>query len=144
MISSPSALHRRLSFGVWQVASKPVASADRCHISRALRPSGPRKSISCCRSPAVNIVAHEQVIGVGTVAADAAQLQQVLELPVDVAADGDWAPDWLHIALLNLRGQGHMFVCKHQMRRHSDMVPTIQLFTMYHYAAQHCTVDQQC
>ncbi len=39
---------------------------------------------------AVHVVAHEQVVGVGGGAADAEQLQQVLELAVDVAAHLQW------------------------------------------------------
>ena len=44
--------------------------------------------------PAVHVVAHEQVVGVGARAADAEQLQQVLELAVDVAAHLRGTVEW--------------------------------------------------
>ena len=50
--------------------------------------------------PSINIVSHEQVVGVGTVAAYSEQLQKILKLPVNVAADCDRAFDRLDVALL--------------------------------------------
>ena len=40
---------------------------------------------------AVDIVAHEQVVGVRRFAADSEELDQVVELTVNVSADGDRA-----------------------------------------------------
>lgn len=51
--------------------------------------------------PAIHIVPHEEVVCVGAVAADPEQLQQIQELPVDIAANGYRAADWLHVALLH-------------------------------------------
>ena len=51
--------------------------------------------------PAVHEVAHEEVIGVRTLAADFEKLQQVKKLAVNVAANGDGAVHALHVALLN-------------------------------------------
>lgn len=39
--------------------------------------------------PAIHIVAQEDVVGIGRVPSDLEQLEQVVELPVDVPADGD-------------------------------------------------------
>ena len=48
---------------------------------------------------AVYVVAHEEVVGVWRVAADAEEFGEVVKLAVDVAADGDGAADGLHIRL---------------------------------------------
>ncbi len=45
----------------------------------------------------VNVVAHEEVIGVRGVAADAEELREIVELAVNVTADGDRAADGLYI-----------------------------------------------
>ncbi len=50
---------------------------------------------------AVDKVAHEEVVGVGHVAADLEELLQVVKLPVDVAADRHRGIHALHIALLD-------------------------------------------
>lgn len=50
---------------------------------------------------AVDKVAQEQVIRARDVAADPEQLHQVVELPVDVAADGGGRVHNLHVALFN-------------------------------------------
>lgn len=49
----------------------------------------------------VHIVAHEQIVGVRRIAANAEQLHQVVELAVDVTADRDRATDRLDIGLLH-------------------------------------------
>ena len=46
---------------------------------------------------AVDVVAHEEVVGVRVRPADLEELHQVVELAVDVAADGDRALDRLHV-----------------------------------------------
>ena len=48
--------------------------------------------------PSVDVISHEQVIRVGATAADLEQLHQVVELPVNVPANGDRASHRLHIA----------------------------------------------
>jgi len=48
----------------------------------------------------VHKVPHEDVVGVGHLAAASKQLLQVVELAVDVAAHGDGREDWLHVGLL--------------------------------------------
>ena len=50
--------------------------------------------------PAVDKVAHEDVAGVRALAAVAEELEQIVKLPVDVAADGHRARHRLHCALL--------------------------------------------
>ncbi len=50
---------------------------------------------------AVDVVAHEQVVGVGRVAADAEQLHEVVELAVDVATHCDRRTHGLHVRLLH-------------------------------------------
>ena len=49
---------------------------------------------------AVDVVAHEEVVGVWIGAADFEELHQVVELAVDVAADGHRALDRLHVRLV--------------------------------------------
>jgi hypothetical protein len=53
-----------------------------------------------------HVVAHEEIVGVGGVAADAEELDEVVELAVDVAADGDGAPHRLHVPFLHEDGFG--------------------------------------
>ena len=48
---------------------------------------------------AVHVVAHEEVVGVRVGPADLEELHQVVELAVDVAADGDGAFDRLDVGL---------------------------------------------
>jgi hypothetical protein len=47
----------------------------------------------------VNIVAHEEVVGVGHVPTNAEELKEVVELAVHIATDGDRAVDLPNIAL---------------------------------------------
>ena len=48
----------------------------------------------------VNIVAHEEIVGVGRLAPDLEELHEVVELSVHVPAHGDGAHHPLHVALL--------------------------------------------
>lgn len=48
----------------------------------------------------IDVVAHEEVVRVGTRTADAEQFRQVVELPVNVTADCYWGLDGLYIGLL--------------------------------------------
>jgi hypothetical protein len=50
---------------------------------------------------AVDEIAHEEVICVRYVAAHAEELHQVMELTVNVTADGDWGVDGDHIAFFD-------------------------------------------
>ena len=50
--------------------------------------------------PAVDVVAEEDVVRVGTLAADAEQLLEVEKLAVDIAADGDRRVKVLDVALV--------------------------------------------
>ena len=61
--------------------------------------SNPEKSESIERL--TYVVAHEEVIGIGSAAADPEELDEIVELAVDVAADGDGALHRLHIPLLD-------------------------------------------
>ena len=49
----------------------------------------------------VNIIAHEQVVGVGRLSANLEQLSEVVELSMDVSADGDWSTDLLDVRFVN-------------------------------------------
>lgn len=48
----------------------------------------------------IDVVAHEEVVCVWVGAADLEELHQVVELAVDVAADGDWAFHGLYVGLV--------------------------------------------
>ena len=69
-----------------------------------VRPSGFEQEQSGERLEAVVAavyeVAHEDVVGVGDLAASTEELFQVVELAVNVAADGDGREHRLHIGLL--------------------------------------------
>ena len=47
----------------------------------------------------VDVVSHEQIVCVGRAASYLKELHQVVELPMDVATDGHWALDRLHVDL---------------------------------------------
>ena len=51
--------------------------------------------------PTVDVVTHEKVVGVRAAATDAEELHEVVELAVDIAADGHRATHGLHVGLLN-------------------------------------------
>jgi len=51
--------------------------------------------------PAIDKITHEDVAGVWDVTALVKEFEQVMELTMDVTADGDWGRHGLHIALLN-------------------------------------------
>ena len=48
----------------------------------------------------INIVAHEQVVRLWTVASNAEELQKILELPMDIATDCNRAFHWLDVGLI--------------------------------------------
>ena len=66
-----------------------------------MRPPGFEQEQSGQRFEAVvasiHKVTHEDVVGVWDLAAPSEQLLQVVELAVDVAADGDGRVDWLDV-----------------------------------------------
>ena len=49
----------------------------------------------------VDVVTHEQVVGVGRLASNFEKFAQVMELSVDVTADGHWGLHTLDIGLIN-------------------------------------------
>jgi hypothetical protein len=49
----------------------------------------------------VNIISHEQVIGLRGLPTDAKKFFQVMELPVNISAYGDWSANNRHVRLLN-------------------------------------------
>lgn len=51
--------------------------------------------------PAVDVVTHEEVVGLRGLAADAEQLDQIVELAVDVTAHSDRAAHALHVGFLH-------------------------------------------
>lgn len=50
--------------------------------------------------PTIHVVAHEEVVGVRTAAANLEQLLEIVELAVDVTAHGHGALHRLHVRLL--------------------------------------------
>lgn len=57
-----------------------------------------QESLNAISTP-VNIITHEDIVGIRGKATDFKQFEQVIELAMDVAADGDWAADSDHIQL---------------------------------------------
>ena len=51
-------------------------------------------------------ITHEQVVGERDISAYGEQLDEVVELSVDVSADGDWGSDWRGVGLLHEDGSG--------------------------------------
>jgi len=49
----------------------------------------------------VDEVSHEDVARVGNLSTFVEELEQIVELAVNVSADGDWGTHWLHVALFN-------------------------------------------
>jgi len=49
----------------------------------------------------VNVISHEEVVGVGGLTTDFEQLAQVVELTVDVTANGDGGAHLLHVGLVD-------------------------------------------
>ena len=49
----------------------------------------------------VDIVTHEEVVGLGALASDLKQFDQVMELAVNVSANCDWGINFAHVRLIN-------------------------------------------
>ena len=49
----------------------------------------------------VDVVTHEQVVGVRGLSSNLEELAQIVELTMDVTADGHWGTDLLHVRLVN-------------------------------------------
>ena len=49
----------------------------------------------------VDVVTHEQVVGVRGLSSNLEKLAQIMELSVDVTADGHWGAHLLHVRLIN-------------------------------------------
>ena len=49
----------------------------------------------------VDVVTHEQVVGVRGLSSNLEKLAQIVELTVNVTADGHWGTDLLHVRLVN-------------------------------------------
>lgn len=60
----------------------------------------------------VDIVAHEEVVLVGQVTSNAEELNQVMELTVDITANGDWCSHFLDIRLVDKNFFGLFTVTK--------------------------------
>ena len=45
----------------------------------------------------VDVITHEEIVGVGWLASDFEELAQIMELTMDVTADSHWCFDLLHI-----------------------------------------------
>ena len=48
----------------------------------------------------IDVVTHEQVVGIWWTSSDLEKFSQVMELSMDVSADSDWGLYWLHIWLV--------------------------------------------
>ena len=50
---------------------------------------------------AINEISHEDVACVGNLTTLFEEFQKIVELSMNVTADGNWCTDWLHVAFLN-------------------------------------------
>ena len=50
--------------------------------------------------PSVNVIAHEEVVCVGGLSTNLEQLAQVVELAVDITANGNWGTHLLHVRFI--------------------------------------------
>jgi len=48
----------------------------------------------------INIITHEEVVGIWVWAPNSEQLHQVMKLAMDISAHSDWAFHWLYIRLV--------------------------------------------
>lgn len=83
---------------------------------------------------------HEDVVGLGDLAADPEQLEEVVELAVDVAADGDRRRDRLHVGfleqkLLHLHGVTHHPITISVRRSKYEIMATLALLLQIHAGA---------
>lgn len=49
----------------------------------------------------IDIVTHEKVVGVWQLTTNLEEFFKIIELTMDITADGNWCSDWLHVALLD-------------------------------------------
>ena len=63
---------------------------------------GDEKSDSLDRVVAtIDVVTHEEIIGVGRLATNLEEFAQIVELTVNVTADGHWCTHLLHVGLVD-------------------------------------------
>lgn len=77
------------------VSSQDGYSVSEAHLKGDKKSHGLNRVVS-----AINIISHEQVVGVGRLATDSKQFAQVVELSVDVTTDRDGCAYFLHIRLI--------------------------------------------
>ena len=51
--------------------------------------------------PSVYVIAHKEVVGVGGLSTNLEQLTQVVELAMDITANGDWSTHLLYVGLID-------------------------------------------
>ena len=49
----------------------------------------------------IDVITHEQVVSLRGMSTNLEKLAQVMELSVDITADGDWSTHFLHVGLVN-------------------------------------------
>lgn len=79
-----------------------------------------------------NIVAHEEIIGIRSVATYAKKLDEIVKLSVNVAADGDRAFDGLHVPFLHknsscLLAQNLYLLFRQRLALHQVLDLTVQI-----------------
>ena len=77
------------------VSSQDGYSVSEAHLKGNKKSHGLNRVVS-----AINIISHEQIVGVGRLATDSEQFAQVAELSVDVAADCYRCAYFLHVRLI--------------------------------------------
>ena len=49
----------------------------------------------------INVISHEEIVVVWELSSNFEKFFKIIELSMDITADGDWGPHWLNIALVN-------------------------------------------
>jgi len=79
-----------------------VVTSENCYSILEAYLKGNQKSDGLDRVvPSVYVIAHEEVVGVGGLSTNLEQLTQVVELAMDITANGDWSTYLLHVGLID-------------------------------------------
>ena len=49
----------------------------------------------------INVISHEEIVVVWQLSSNLEEFFQIIELSMDISANGHWGPNWLHIAFID-------------------------------------------